>query len=682
MSYEYKSGTLEHQQAQLIQDLEAKVQTGQIVNRKQYEDYMRKLIAELKEQSRPITQAVEFTSDGIISSKEISEFFRRLGIDIKTAFMEADDTNSVLEKRLQISKTFYNEIQSRISTLRKSIAARRKNLYGFSSQNQQIFTESFMNPSGFVLNGSVIEGKNGELRLQPDTINKVNQSENIHEVNVTFYPDDNPRGGVRTVSLPNRDIINNYSSGSRDMLEKGTWESQMICDSIPDIVYSDKRHRAIIIELDITFESNKRMNYIQFDPFGKYPLEIMSVQYRSKKTDDWSFVTKDDGAIHGMDANIMEFINFDPIEPIQLRFVLLQRNYVKIDKNLSEYCDIMRKLTRDTYYNRYYNKSITNPGSDYKTSFNVVVDSPEANLYEEVLSNVEKAVGHDKTHQILQSTLNPPIDTSIRLYGKKLYKVGAHSIDLQLRSYESQKVGRYYSHNPNDENAGFYIGGSKPTGPARITLDANDYEPRGMSTEYFLVNDQNSSRIPIMPTNKQFYREPCRFISPQYGSQVTIQLTFPIIVLKGDDLSDHLWLYRDGIAVNASPYLINPSNDPSSRQVAFSGYTFDNTGLYSVEYEPETSTSCIVWIIDPSSSPGTVDCTNDSDRAVFNSARLAWNTIATHGAGCKCHPVPAYCRYDEWNIWSLESTGEGIGYCAAHTTRPPIPRALLFEEIL
>ena len=683
--YSYRSSRRDYQKEELLKWLEDQVKAGRVINRDHYAQMARKLFEGLNEDSKPVSKNTPVAHGDVISSMAMDKFFRDYNADLQAAFKEASETGATIKRRLKNNKRFYNEIKGDISSLTKSLGLQRSKAHGGYGSDQNLFVETFQSPIDFRMYDTIIDGKTGQLRLSPTEIKKTNRADNIDNIEVTVYPVHNDAGGVYHLTRDDRDLEINYSSGPRDMLQNGTWELQILASKDIELFFNNRKHSGAIAVIDIQFETNSRLNYIQYDPLGKYEQEILYIKYKDSLEGEWKWVLDANGdAIHGSSNDLIEFINFTPINPIALRIVVKQDDNDILTKDVSNFSALKSKLEDDITSTRFGTNRMI--GQDDYTATYPDSDS-EGNMYEMILSDIERATSVDHAFDILKSYLDPQKDQGGRLSNKRLYTLGFHSVDLESRGYKENHIGIYYSHNPNDTSIGYKVDTSKITKtevsllPTRVTLESKDSKPGSSTVEYKIIDANNTIEIPIMATNDDWYREPAQFIRSQYNNMLAIQLTFPISLYGVYTIK--LFCNGEQVDVNLTP--VNPTNsinltDTSSRQFIVDGINPSTSDIYVVEYQPAFLDTCIAWVIDPGNNPTNSRCIAAYPSMIFANKKLTDKEIRTHGSGCLCKAKPTYIKIYEWNNWGIVSDGVGSGYTTSNTNVPPIPKATRRRE--
>lgn len=565
-------------------------------------------LSKLRASDGPLTDAAKFVinSKTPISSDYFNSLFDSIYIDLSSLYNELELVDNVLSLNLQRNKNYFIVIKRKIRELWSRLYLTRTQKYGIGANES--YLEPFSNDIGVdELQNAVIDRKNGYLYLDVDNTSFLNNDSLIKKIQTTTYPSHNIEDG----SIHTHDLLNtfeeNYENGPRDMLRKGLWKQEVIVRGLPKMIVNigstnspiRKNYAGIVSIIDIEYVYPVNINRMDFDLFGKWPINIDSVLYKIKNDDDWKFLkTKGlidlttfnpdsaiDNTISEEKFDLCSFLNINTTLVKYLRIVLNQRNYDIIENQFTSEFDINTKINQDLSERRYEIAKLNNRSEDQPLT---PLSSENESLYAQIMhvietnNNIEQIL--IKIKNILQPTTNA---ISYNFPTTLKYILGTWSIEPKEEKY-TQELGIF-----NSKPYKLY---QKPL--INVGLTVSQFLPEASTCEWYIgINNLN---LPVIENNNYIRKEILKPIDLSYlgnyndWSGTFILLNFPI----DPGLSNQLRIYENGQLYNIQQYYFLNSRlvylpyikniNTKEYVISYPATIYDSVNVYTLIKNPNT----------------------------------------------------------------------------------------------
>lgn len=473
------------------------------------------------------------TSKSPIRIQQFNDLFQSIYIDLYSLYSNIELVDKVLSLNLYRNKNFFSVLKKRTKDLWNRLFITRMNIFDTKYSTESFF-ESFSSNVGLkdVINLS-LDKKSGFIYLKPLTRQVYNSPAYIKSITSVIYPEDNTEGGVtRTTSILNT-FDDNYSTGSKDMLQNGLWKEELLCNDIPDMIInigSDsnpirKDYKGIVSLVDIEFTSILELNRFDFDIFGDMKLDIDTILYKDINSEEWIPIVnelKDNENtyqhISGSAFDVLNFINISSINTKYIRIVFNQQNYTFIDSDTSGNT-LQDKIFTDFSERRY---ELVKFGTSLDQVLSVPVNDENTSLYSKIVNIIESTQDVEKILRQIINTLNPDSQIKITDFSKLIkFELGTWSIEPTLEKY---------THFGGSFNTIPYSLKDKPLISASINTSQS---VPGSCTCNWYINLDNIT-IPVVENDEIWRKEPINIINPSYipsfsnWSGLFISLDFPV----------------------------------------------------------------------------------------------------------------------------------------------------------
>jgi len=253
--------------------------------------------------------------DGFIDACSMNESLMGLKADLNALLIRAHELEVVSNKHNTINKSLVSKLHQSILRLDEVILTNRTRR--LNPQVTEVKLIDFYNSVNAATSNrkAVVDQDVGQLTCMPTQVFKY----------ASRGGDLRPKFASRLLT-PGIDPEGSRSSppsnaANPDNLEP--WSKVVLTDSVVQSTYNSQNYTGILVQLDIELPQTERINEIKLTPFGRFPLDVIRVEY-----DDGSFwqdlVTTSLPKLE-LDASVMRF---EPIFARRLRITFNQPNYV------------------------------------------------------------------------------------------------------------------------------------------------------------------------------------------------------------------------------------------------------------------------------------------------------------------------------------------------------------------
>jgi hypothetical protein len=481
-------------------------------------------------------------SKSIINTTQFNDLFNSLYIDLKTLYQELSYVEGLLITNLERNKKFFSVLKRRIRELWNKLYITRMNISDTSAFHESYFEAFSTLVSKHKYSNIIIDKKIGVMKLSPKTTSLQNKRYLIKDITTKTFPVHNSDGGViYTTSILNK-YEENYTSGTRDMLENGLWKEQLFCNDVPEIMYdiSDnssspmyKRINGIMSFVDIEYVHPVEINNIDIDVFGDYPASVIGIFIKNSITGNWVPIHKLKSILYS--TNYYEWIddfkpvnNFDIISLSNLelfkakflRIVFAQENYEILDSSELTVESLSNKINED-FSERRYEVVKLDGGSDDRAAIPKSINNDS--LYSQVTNIIENTRSIEETLKEILDVIEPPVKLKTVDFNTTLkYEVGAWSIEPSCKKY--QGTGKF--------DSGDYPITDKALLTASIKSKQDNITHN--TCNWYISHPNYNINVPVIENNTKIRKEPANIIRPEYyedkgwDTGYFIQLDFPI----------------------------------------------------------------------------------------------------------------------------------------------------------
>ena len=535
----------------------------------------------------------------IVKSKEIiiignfNDLFEGIYIDLVALYSDIDLVDQVLSLNLQRNKSYFLNIKKRIRDLWNKLNLTRTYIYDSNptdeSYYESFFTDINMSNSQNVL----IDKKNGYVYLNPTKTTVQNKQYLIKNISSKTYPERNDNANVIYTTSELNTFKDNYTTGSRDMLENGLWKEEILLSDIPELIVNIssndfpiyRTYKGVVSLIDIEYVYPIEFNRIDFDLFGDKPISIDAILYKEYIDDEWkvsNFQTEDPlisvsniydskkYSVRGSNFDILTFYNIEKVRAKFLRVVVNQENYEflnsAINKKQNTIEDIIQKDLEERRYelvsfNSNINDMISTPVNDENTSLynRILMVIESTSNIENILSEIEKI--------LIPSTniVSYDFNTTIK------FELGLWSLEPKLEEYTSF-VGSF--------NSNLYK--IKDRALISASLKTKQTNPKATTCNwYFNIEGKN---IPIVENGNLIRKEPFNSVDMSsysyfntWTSGTFVLLDFPV----DPSLVDQIGIYINN---EFKSDIYNRISFLNSRLLFFSELSDVYSKNYSIRY--------------------------------------------------------------------------------------------------
>lgn len=481
-------------------------------------------------------------SKDLVRLQDFNDLFESFYIDLSALYNDLEAVDQVLTLNLNRNKNYYLIIKKRIRDLWKRLHLTRLNIYDLSPADESFYESFYSNVASSYISNIKVDKKNGYLYLEPRIRKLYNNFNHIKSVTETNYPVENEDGGVIFTTSPLNDLNVNYDNGSRDMLRNGLWKEEIICSDIPNMtinIGSDtkeikRNYRGAVSVVDIEYNYPVEINRLDIDVFGEKILDIDSVLYKGKDSDDWKVALLEDDdpltepnpfsetkqySVRGRAFDVISFLNMQKIKVKFLRLVFNQKNYSFLNSNSLPERTVEQQITEDLSQKRY---ELVKFGTNIEEELTSPIEDTNTSMYSKIMSIVESTrdiqTMLDRINEILVPSVNV-LSTNFSTTAK--FEVGAWSIEPRIEEY-TPLIGKFDSkpYTIRDRHL------------LSVSLNSEQETPASTSCNWYIQT--KGKVIPIQENNSSWRKEPMNIIDmSDHGSFGTwpgsfVLLDFPV----------------------------------------------------------------------------------------------------------------------------------------------------------
>jgi len=546
---------------------------------KSYTDRFRSVEGKLTDASKYVAK-----SRDVIKTSQFNDLFESIYIDLAALYNDLELVDNVLNLNLYRNKNYLSVIKKRINDLWLRLNLTRLNIYD-SNPASESFYESFNTSFNLEKYNNIVSDKKfGLLYLTPTTKKLHNDSISVESITATTYPAHNEDGGVTHTTNILNTFTENYTNGSRDMLQNGLWKEEVLTIDIPDMVVNIgdaddvryKSYKGIVSIVDVVFSSPIPVNRFDFDLFGEMVTRIDQIMYKTNNDDVWNIATYEpedeltaevygrySSIARGSSFNALNLLNLVPFNAKIIRIIFLKDNYSFIDSTTLNNDSINQQIFEDFSERRY---EVFRFGTSLDEHLSKPVVDENFSLYSKILSIIESTRDLDRTLQKINTLLNPKVDIALVDFNRLLkYEVGAWSIEPIEEKY-TNRTGYFQSVKYKIEDKSL----------VSVSLNVSQSIPRSSTSNWYIGIDKQM--IPIVENSTIWRKEPANFIDlssvPVFASfpGQFILLDFPI----SSNLANLISVYYEGTLVENVLQYFSFFN---SRLIYLDNLSFENANI-------------------------------------------------------------------------------------------------------
>ena len=496
-------------------------------------------------------------SKDIIKVKDFNDLFEGIYIDLYALYSDLGTVSKVLDLNLQRNKNFFLTIKKRIKDLWNKLNLTRSYIYDANPADESYYEAFFTDINASFIRDLIVDKKSGYLYLQPVKTTVQNKAYQIKNISSVTYPEPSDNGGVfKTTSILNT-FEDNYTDGSRDMLENGLWKEEYLTNEVPSILVNigsatspiNRNYKGVVSLIDIEYSNLIEFNRLDFDLFGDKPTLIDAVLYKERLDQAWkilNFLPEDPlvseneiddltkYAVRGEGFDVISFYNIEKVKSRYIRLVINQENYSLLNSKSNESLSIEDKVNKDLSERRY---ELVKFDSSIDGFLSSPVNSSNKSLYDKIMDIIETTSSIENILHGIEELLLPEVDV-VKVDFSDTYKfeIGLWSIEPKLE---------IYTHNKGIFNSNSYS--IRDRALISTSISTQQETPSGTSCNWYI--DIDGKNIPVIENTKIYRKEPIVPISmanyPNYSGWsggCFILLDFPFEVLNSDQIS----IYTNG----------------------------------------------------------------------------------------------------------------------------------------
>lgn len=456
-------------------------------------------------------------SADIIKIEAFNDLFESIFIDLSSLYYDLDLVDKILKLNLGRNKNYFLIIKKRIKDLWNKLRLTRLQIYDDNPSSESFYESFFTKINAGLIENCVVDKKGGVLHLAKEYTRTQNKSPIIKNVTSVTYPEHNDFGGVRFTSNVLNSFSDNYTSGSRDMLENGLWKEQVICNEIPELVITsgilgdssisvNKTYKGIVSMVDIEYVYPVEINRFDFDVFGDNNTKIDAVLYKNTSDAEWSVATMvprnrivlEDlygelvEPVKGDAFDIITFYNITKIKAKYLRIIFNQENYVFLDSKDIKEKTVDEKIQEDLSERRY---ELVRFGSDLDDLISKPTNDENQSLYYKIINIIESTKNIEKMLDEIDNLIDPKVDVLSYDFERTVkFEIGAWSIEPKIEKY-TKVIGKF-------DSLPYTI---KDGSISDVSLITSQTLPKSSTVDWYVgIGGKN---IPVMVNNDSIRRE-------------------------------------------------------------------------------------------------------------------------------------------------------------------------------
>lgn len=546
-----------------IQDIQNRLISQQIRNSSntdllKSESAVRAVIQSYIDKFRATGEVLTLASKYVVESKDVikisqfNDLFESIFIDLNTLYTDLEIVDRVLILNQDRNKYFFGVIKKRIRDLWNRLNLTRSQIYDKNPGDESYYESFSTDINAKLLKNILIDKKSGYLQLSPIFSRTHNKNYELKKITSNTYPAENHTGGVFYTTNTLNTFDDNYSIGSKDMLQNGLWKEEILCSDIPkllldigDNVSIKRNYKGVVSIIDIDYKYPVEMNRLDLDIFGDKPLLVDTVLYKSTSSNNWTpLISKlnalssesRDSIIRGRAFDVITFRNISRVLVSKLRIVINQENYIFQDSKSLDETSLDNKINKDLSERRY---EVIKFGSNLDDNLSKPVNDENTSLYSKLIEIAESTYVIDEMLEKIESLLIPSSD--ILSYDFKRvtkFEMGLWSIEPKIEHY-TNLVGVFDS-KPYEILDKSLIS---------ISLISSQDEPLSTTCNWYI--NYNSTDIPIVENDTSVRKEPINIIDMRSDSHFNsfypgtfIRLDFPV----DSNLPSNIQLSENGSA--------------------------------------------------------------------------------------------------------------------------------------
>ena len=257
------------------------------------------LISQLeKPLGTPQMQYREAAYKSKISSNDYNQMMQETFVDLGAIYAQDNNIDNTISVHRNLNNASISDAQAALHTVANDVAVYQIVNNNRDGINSAVFNNFYKNDNTYIdpVYETYFDSDTNSITLPQGS---VNDALNINGLSMASISTTTYGGGIKGVLSNNQATPDQAIDGSSSSF----WAEVIMAPQPITQVYNGSTVFGPVCEVVISLNRIELVNYVRFDPFSPYPLNVLYIKYRSSSTANWT----DTGITPQTSTGIMEF---------------------------------------------------------------------------------------------------------------------------------------------------------------------------------------------------------------------------------------------------------------------------------------------------------------------------------------------------------------------------------------